>query len=107
MCHQIQIHVASSSIQASTSECNFPGYMPPNINFKTSPSSVKHLRLINHGQNLCFSNSVIQLLQRTEIKTFLLTELPTQSDPDLSTAQELARLFRMDKKVDSTAYLRR
>ena len=65
------------------------------------------LHLINHGQNLCFSNSVVQLLSQTEIKSFLLAEITSQPNSTLETAQELARLYRNQGKVDSTEKLRR
>ena len=67
--------------------------------------SLKHLHLRNNGKNLCFSNSVVQLLSQTEIKYFLLTKLPTQPDPAVCVAQELSRLYKMERKEDSTTYL--
>ena len=73
--------------------------MPPNKTYQ--------LHLTNHGSNLCFSNSVVQLLGLMEIKSFVLTKIPNKPDPAIGVAQELKRLFRVDAGEDSTAKLRR
>ena len=56
-------------------------------------SSLPQLQLTNEGENLCFTNSVVRLLGNTGVKEFLVTDLPIQPDPALSTAQELARIY--------------
>ena len=76
------------------------GYMP---HLSTSP---RKLFLTNYGENLCFSNSVVQLLTQTELRTFLLTKLPTQPNPTLTVAHELARIYNVEGE-DTTAKLRR
>ena len=72
------------------------------------PVSSSHLplQLTNKGENLCFTNSVVRLLQQTEIKDFLLAKLPARPDSGVTTAQELARLFR-GRGQHSAAQLRR
>ena len=67
-------------------------------------SSVKHLCLTN-PRNLCFTNFVVQLIHQTDIKSFLVTELPTTPDLSISTAQELARLYKVEGKSDSARNL--
>ena len=42
-----------------------------------------------------------------EIKSFLLTELPSHPNPDISTSQELARLYRSNEALESAANIRR
>ena len=71
-----------------------------------SSSSRQPLQLTNKGENLCFTNSVLRLLQQTEVKDFLLTELPDHPDSTINTAQELARLYR-GRGECSAARLRR
>lgn len=93
----------SPKVDANTSVL---GYMPQIIsNSKTYPYP-SQLHLVNsRGRNLCFSNSVVQLLHHTRLKAFLLSELPIQPKPEISVAQELARLYRMEQNVDSTENL--
>ena len=69
-------------------------------------SSLPQFQLTNEGENLCFTNSVVRLLGNTEVKEFLVTDLPIQPDPALSTAQELARIYRAQGR-HSAAQLRR
>ena len=64
------------------------------------------IRLANDNQNLCYTNSGVLLLSMTDIKRFLLTELPCLPNRAISTAQELARLFRTEGE-DSADQLRR
>ena len=79
--------------------------MPKNT--KTTSNFPARLHLRNYGENLCFSNAVIQLLAQTEIKTFLLSELPDQTDAANTTAQELARIYSSQKEEETTSNLRR
>ena len=81
------------------------GFMPKNT--KTTSNFPARLHLRNSGENLCFSNAVIQLLAQTEIKTFLLSELPDQTDAAIATAQELARIYSSHKEEETTSNLRR
>ena len=37
---------------------------------------------------------MVTILQQTELKEFLLTKMPKLPNPVISTAQELARLYR-------------
>ena len=81
------------------------GFMPKTT--KTTSNFPARLHLQNYGENLCFSNAVIQLLAQTEIKTFLLTDLPDQTDAAYTTAQELARIYSSQKEEETTSNLRR
>ena len=81
------------------------GFMPKNT--KSTSNFPARLHLRNYGENLCFSNAVIQLLAQTEIKTFLLSELPDQTDAATTTAQELARIYSSQKEEETTSNLRR
>ena len=81
------------------------GFMPQNT--QSVYNCPARLRLKNYGENLCFSNAVIQLLAQTEIKSFLLSELPAQFDAASTTAQELARIYCSQKEEETTANLRR
>ena len=69
-------------------------------------SSHLPLQLTNKGENLCFTNSVVRLLQQTEVKDFLLSELPDRPDSKINTAQELAKIYR-GRGECSAARLRR
>ena len=82
------------------------GYMPQNTTRDPLSTSPHKLLLTNNGENLCFSNSVVQLLKQTEIRSFLLTKLSTQPNPTLTVAQELARIYNVEGE-DTTAKLRR
>ena len=93
--------------KAKSNRKHILGSMPSNLYGTESSSYPSQLHLINHGKNLCFSNSIVHLLSQTDIKSFLINELPTQPDPTIETAQELARLYRNRMKVDSTEELRR
>ena len=64
------------------------------------------LRLLNYSQNICYTNSAVQFLSLTEIKRFLVFDLPCNPSQAISTAQELARLYKK-KGEDSTDQLRR
>ena len=79
------------------------GFMPKNA--KSTSNFPARLHLRNYGENLCFSNAVIQLLAQTEIKTFLLSELPDQTDAATTTAQELARIYSSQKEEETTSNL--
>ena len=81
------------------------GFMPQNT--QSTYNCQERLHLKNYGENLCFSNAVIQLLAQTEIKTFLLSELPDQTDAATTTAQELARIYSSQKEEETTSNLRR
>ena len=81
------------------------GSMPQNT--QTTSSHPTRLHLKNYGENLCFSNAVVQLLALTEIKPFLLSELPAQPDAASTTAQELARIYSSQNEEETTANLRR
>ena len=83
------------------------GFMPQNTTRDPLSTSPPNLHLINYGENLCFSNSVVQLLTQTEIRSFLLTAIPTQPNPNMAVAQELARIYRAQTEQDTTANLRR
>ena len=81
------------------------GFMPQNTTRDPLSTSPPNLHLINYGENLCFSNSVVQLLTQTEIRSFLLTAIPTQPNPNMAVAQELARIYRARTEQDTTANL--
>ena len=86
--------------------CPEPGKRQRREEPPASSSSRQPLQLTNKGENLCFTNSVLRLLQQTEVKDFLLTELPDHPDSTINTAQELARLYR-GRGECSAARLRR
>ena len=79
------------------------------INNPSTTSSLMHnfLQLSNTGQNFCFVNSVLQLLDVTDIKPFLLSNLPLQRQPQIATAQELGRLYRATGGRESAEVLLR
>ena len=62
------------------------------------------LKLTNRGENLCFANTAVRVLEQMEVIYFLLTKLPQLSDPNISTAQELARIYR-EGGLQSTKHL--
>ena len=62
--------------------------------YSLTSSSGLFLKLTNQSENHCFANSVVRILQQTDVMDFLLTQLPELEDPSISTAQELARLYR-------------
>ena len=83
------------------------GYIPKTTLMDHWSTFAPSLHLTNYGENLCFSNSVVQLLTQTEIRSYLLTNIPTQPNPNMNVAQELARLYRAETDKDTTANLRR
>ena len=97
------IHTHSRTNQYMKSASSSSGFKPI---YTSEPIifSIKHLCLTN-PRNLCFTNSVVQLIHQTEIKSFLITELPTTPDSSISTAQELARLYKVEGKSDSARNL--
>ena len=86
--------------------CPVPGKRQRLEEPPASSSSHLPLQLTNMGENLCFTNSVVRLLQQTELKDFLLSELSDQANPNVNTAQELARIYR-GRGECSAARLRR
>ena len=80
---------------------------PKKTNLPSSSVLQNFLKLINRGNNYCFVNGVIQLLDVTEIKTFLVSKLPLQKRPEIATAQELARLYRATGERESAEHLLR
>ena len=72
--------------------------------FQSSVSSGLSLKLTNRGENLCFANSAVRILEEMEVINFLLTKLPHLCDPKISTAQELARIYR-EGGLQSTKHL--
>ena len=62
------------------------------------------LKLTNRGENLCFCNSAVRFLEQMGVINFLLTKLPQLCDPNISTAQELARIYR-EGGLQSTKHL--
>ena len=86
--------------------CPVPGKRQRLEEPPATSSSHLPLQLTNKGENLCFTNSVVRLLQQTEVKDFLLSELPARPNPTVNTAQELARIYR-GRGECSAAQLRR
>ena len=72
--------------------CSMPEKRQRQEKFLAS-SSCPPLKLTNDRENMCFVNSVVTILQQTEVKDFLLTKMPELPNPAISTAQELARLY--------------
>ena len=71
--------------------------------FQSSFSGLS-LKLTNRGENLCFSNSAVRILEKMGVISFLLTKLPQLCDTNISTAQELARIYR-EGGLQSTKHL--
>ena len=86
--------------------CPVPGKRQRLEELPATSSSHLPLQLTNKGENLCFTNSLVRLLQQTEVKDFLLSELPARPNPTVNTAQELARIYR-GRGECSAAQLRR